>query len=424
MRRAIYTGTILLFLSCAAWGFYFQDVFPDYDFEDVEAVENDGIVLYSVQAEDEEFYIFPTEQVPGKAHGYGGPLELYLLLQPDMTLVDIALAEHRETPGFIRRVFEKEGFNRHFSGICSPGDIDTIDIVSGATLTCEAVNQRVIQSLAFLNKEEVLSQAFPVTEVILFLLLAAVVCGVVFYRSIPRKFLLFAVLGVFFLITRQHQISLGVLYSVVWSPVFTFLTLFYLAIIVLSFVFGRFYCGFICPFGILQEMIGSAARRMKKNHADSNDTLKKLELIAPVYLGVLVLLLLFFKQDFIQFEILNYYAAVLYTPSVVLAGLTLVILFLSFVRNRFFCRFICPTGFMLSRIRGVAPFRTRIPDECVNCAQCSGNCPTGAIVGDRKTGIRIDTRHCIDCRNCLKSCGVLRKSRANKLKGNNSKRNS
>ncbi len=46
----------------------------------------------------------------------------------------------------------------------------------------------------------------------------------------------------------------------------------------------------------------------------------------------------------------------------------------------------------------------KINERCTACAACAGQCPTGAIRGDRSVGYSIDPARCIDCGACGVAC--------------------
>ncbi|PKM81463.1 MAG: ferredoxin [Firmicutes bacterium HGW-Firmicutes-14] len=46
-----------------------------------------------------------------------------------------------------------------------------------------------------------------------------------------------------------------------------------------------------------------------------------------------------------------------------------------------------------------------ISEECTACGECAGNCPAGAIAGDKK-GYAIDAEKCTECGACAEICPI------------------
>ncbi len=188
-----------------------------------------------------------------------------------------------------------------------------------------------------------------------------------------------------------------------------------LAIIIFTFLFGRFYCSVICPLGILQNFIGFFSFKNSKNYKNMAKTRYT---IAALVFGAL-----FFGWA-VGLKILDQYtnfgliASSIYTPihNVItklphyeFTILTLAISLIPFIilimlvlfKRRFFCTVICPVGTLLGLFAKFGLFRLQIGDNCVTCGACFKNCPAGSI--NLKDKI-IDNELCIRCLKCFSIC--------------------
>ena len=217
-------------------------------------------------------------------------------------------------------------------------------------------------------------------------------------------------------------------------------------LLLLTLIFGRVYCSFLCPTGILQDIIGRLARpftRRTRTNPHSTSTgsstsagyrkphsiLRYIILIATGLLFALGLawpltLLdpysLFGKiasQFFGSIEIfLNNALANIFpnsipylkytsiaTVSFIYGTIALITLILfSAAHGRLYCNTICPVGTLLGLIGSKSLFQIRIDSNaCKHCNACAKNCKSNCI--DIK-GQKVDTERCVVCFNCLQHC--------------------
>lgn len=162
------------------------------------------------------------------------------------------------------------------------------------------------------------------------------------------------------------------------------------------------YCGWLCPFGALQELLNQVARKLRIPQWTLpwglHERLWPLKYM--IFLGLFGISLTSIEQAerFAEVEpfktaiILNFVRAwpfVAYAAALLIAGL--------FV-ERFFCRYLCPLGAALA-----IPARLRMFDwlkryhECGNpCQTCAHQCPVQSI---HPTG-EINPNECINCLHC------------------------
>jgi NosR/NirI family nitrous oxide reductase transcriptional regulator len=186
-----------------------------------------------------------------------------------------------------------------------------------------------------------------------------------------------------------------------------FLTTFWIFIILGLLLWGRgYFCGWLCPYGVLLELSYRITEKFlpnsfkKKAHhlisKKANDRLIKIKyfiLFAILALSFYNFVLAEiasevepFKTFILGFKRPWYY--VLYMFLTILAS-TLI--------YRFFCRYLCPLGAALaivSRVRRLPIKRYRF---CTHCTICTRECEPLAISPEGK----IDPKECLQCWNCV-----------------------
>ena len=169
------------------------------------------------------------------------------------------------------------------------------------------------------------------------------------------------------------------------------------------FLWGRaIFCGWLCPFGALQELLNKIARALKIPQLNIPHSIQE-RLFAIkylIFLGLLGLTFYSFDLAIAGTQVEPFKAAITFRfdapwPAVTYA---LVLLGIGLFVERFYCRFMCPLGAGLSilgRVRMFDWLKRRV--ECGNpCTRCEVVCPVGAI----NSSGRIDMNECFYCLDC------------------------
>lgn len=162
---------------------------------------------------------------------------------------------------------------------------------------------------------------------------------------------------------------------------------------VVAFVFGRVFCGYICPVGTLQELVYLLP--IKK--------LKITNKVIPIafrlaFTTAFVILAVVFAIGLLKYlGIKDFFY--LDTASVFFWGF-LTILVISLFVYRPFCRLACPYGALLSLAVIKGRFKLRRNENCINCKKCREACPTNEV------GWKDLKQECYMCNRCKEACPV------------------
>jgi Na+-translocating ferredoxin:NAD+ oxidoreductase RnfG subunit/NAD-dependent dihydropyrimidine dehydrogenase PreA subunit len=165
---------------------------------------------------------------------------------------------------------------------------------------------------------------------------------------------------------------------------------------VTTLLWGRIFCGFLCPFGALQDALERIVpRRFRKElpaWLHRRAVLGKYGIlglvVVPVLLGSQASLFQYFEPFGTVF---------FFSSSLLLWAIAGTFLAASAVIPRFYCRYACPLGAALALGSMAAPFRIQRVEQCTVCRVCENACPTGAIQKER-----VDFRECVRCNVCEK----------------------
>lgn len=212
---------------------------------------------------------------------------------------------------------------------------------------------------------------------------------------------------------------IGSLQAVIGSPKYQ-LALYVSGIIMLfGALMGRFVCGWLCPFGLLQDLLHKIPFPKKINKFWGDKALRYLKF---VILLVFVILLPMFVVDVIG-QASPYFCKYICPSGIFLGGIPLVAsntmlrdavgflfawkslillltILVSIMVYRPFCKYICPLGAIYALCNPISLKRLHLEQEkCVSCGKCAKVCKMG--VDPAKTPNHME---CIRCGKCIDAC--------------------
>ena len=217
---------------------------------------------------------------------------------------------------------------------------------------------------------------------------------------------------------------------------------FYLAILVIvaTVFLGRVFCGWVCPLGTLNNMVGSIKKRRLKTSTVNWYRFKYYVLIfllvssllslqltgivdpisllirsfslaiyplisyatsatfdafynakIPFLVNVSEFIYSILKRIFLPFQ------QPFYLQSAFVGFLFLLILGLNLVERRFWCKYLCPLGGLLGILSRYAFLRRSVSEDCNDCGACEYACQGGAAPDQKESWKNTECIYCIDC---------------------------
>jgi NapH/MauN family ferredoxin-type protein len=185
-----------------------------------------------------------------------------------------------------------------------------------------------------------------------------------------------------------------------------------LAVLVAVVLVGNVFCGWICPFGAVQDALSWVRRKARLPQLTVPPGWDKglrwgrfVTLAVVIYFSVSTAKLWFADYDpyvtlFGLRWLFEFNASTMWVSLTILG----VILLGSLLVDRFWCRYLCPLGgvfAILSRF-GLVRIR-RSAQACTDCTVCDKPCPVGIQPSKAKPFVNGD---CIGCMDCVAACPV------------------
>jgi predicted membrane-bound spermidine synthase/Na+-translocating ferredoxin:NAD+ oxidoreductase RnfG subunit len=393
-----------------------QALAPDAQLERVEVHGNTRNFNYFKVYQPEEpqpepaGYVFSSQDFAPDVRGFGGTMNLAVYVDSSGRLLNFHIIRSNETPEYLELL---SGWRDLLKGrlLFQPKPFAGVDAVTGATVSSEAVLSALRTSAhSFANQvlgSNIAGTAGRENEDVarwmrylpdapgLYLLGAFALALVVIYhgRFWPRVVVLvFSLVVGGIILNAQYSTEQIATVLSLHSPAVGLSGVFLLVVgvPVLVMLFGNIYCGYICPFGAAQELLGYIVPERFKPSV-SADEMRKARFAKYVVLFVLVLVFFLSRNrttltadPLISIFSLRFTIHDLQLPLLFIAAIALLV---SCFYTRFWCLYLCPTGAFLSLLSGIGLLKKRLP------AKWFARCEFGLSTTDR-----LDCLYCDRCR--------------------------
>lgn len=176
---------------------------------------------------------------------------------------------------------------------------------------------------------------------------------------------------------------------------------------------GRFFCGFFCSFGAVQDLLWLGSHRLRALFPGKRNLKKADRIFRFAKYAVLFYFIIFIWsgvtavktagpwQVFGQYVSFGYWPGL--KPLLSVGGVLLLLIFIgSLFVQRFFCRYFCPMGAIYSLISQTSFLKIDKPrEECGKCHLCTSKCTMGMDLTKKD---RIAGGECISCQKCVSWC--------------------
>ena len=184
-------------------------------------------------------------------------------------------------------------------------------------------------------------------------------------------------------------------------------------------ILGRIVCGFLCPFGLIQDLLNKIPFPKKIKTFKGDKLLRRLKY---VILLVFVILLPLFVTDVIG-QGAPYFCKLICPAGTLEGGIPLVLLnetmrsaigwlyawknliliitiIAAIIIYRPFCRYICPLGAIYSLFNKVSVYRYQVDKhKCISCGKCADACKMAVNPLENANSLE-----CIRCGRCKQAC--------------------
>lgn len=182
-----------------------------------------------------------------------------------------------------------------------------------------------------------------------------------------------------------------------------------LVLVIFTFLFGRFFCGWICSFGLYNDiiyLIGSKFIKIKNTTIEKFDFY--LKYLKYYILFIIVILCATNNSSFINgkspWDVFGQIVSLRFRFNGFIIGVVILVIITIgclFV-ERFFCRYLCPLGAIFSIVDRLHLFELHKENsKCGKCRICTNECSMGIPLYKKN---EVKSGECIKCYKCEGAC--------------------
>ena len=366
---------------------HLKEIAPELTFSEKKAAPPHYLAAGNIVA-------FNSFDITPSIRGYAGPIKVLVVLSPDGRINGIRVLDHKETKNYVHYMETPEYLGRFIGkSVNDPIEVDRdIDGITKATVSVEALAKTVRDSSRIVASNVLgisVGTTGPHSGIgvgwLWYMLLFSSALVFYFITRISKRFLMsrdlflgmsipltglylssfFSVLHVFNIILLRASSSL-LWYVIVISTISSVI------------VAGRFYCGWLCPFGALSEFIGRLPLKKWNIPVETDNRWRRLKYILLGTIAVII-----FVSGRIEFGNYETYITLFsFHGNVMTWSLVVITLLANLKIERFWCRYLCPvaafTGVLTPNAKGypgasVCPVGIKkgpFISECIRCNRC------------------------------------------------------
>lgn len=162
--------------------------------------------------------------------------------------------------------------------------------------------------------------------------------------------------------------------------------------IALASLFGRFYCGWMCPINTLIRPTQWISNKLNGNKKNVPNIFKSQQL-KYITFGLFLIGL--------GYTIYTITQGRKFPLPIIIIPIALIITF--FINETTWHTYLCPWGTLFSFTSRFSKYRIQA-SQCLGCSLCKTSCPADAVIVDKNHGAFSNPADCLLCFKCIEKC--------------------